>query len=159
MIRSLLICASITVLSACGFQPLYAGSSFNGAGTGMISVDEIDGRSGYILRQNLVRELAAGLPGLDEKAVLTVTVDEGLTRAALLPDGAVARSFVIAEGNYTLQTASGVISGSSNVQVPYAAALSPYADVAAQAQSSRSAMDELSRKIVNDLRLQVQADQ
>lgn len=158
MIRTFLICAALSGLSACGFRPLYAGTSFNGDSNGMISVDEIEGRAGYLLRQNLVRELAIGLPGLEEKAVLSVTVEENLTRAALLPDGAVARSFVLAEGDYALQTASGVITGSASVQVPYAAAQSPYADVSAQIQSTQTAMDELARKIVDDLRLQVQAE-
>lgn len=158
MIRTLLLSAALASLGGCGFQPLYAGSSFNGTSDNSIRVEEIEGRSGYLLRQNLVRELAIGLPGYDQQAVLTVQLDESLSRAALLPDGAVSRSFIIAKGTYFLESDAGVLEGDAEVQVPYAATNSPYADVAAQIQSSKSAMNELARQIVNELRLQVQAD-
>ena len=145
------------IVAACGFRPLYAGQAGNSAVTAQnISVAEIPGRSGYTLRQALIRELATGIPGLESEAVLTIDLSESIGRASLLPDGAVSRSFYNATGYYVLETGDTVISGDVDVQVPYAAALTPYTDVSAQTYAAERAMDELSRQIIDQLRIQAQ---
>ncbi|MEQ9315603.1 MAG: hypothetical protein RLN72_07110, partial [Henriciella sp.] len=154
------IATALSALSACGFRPLYGGADFNGVVEGQnITIAEIPGRAGYTLRRNLIESLATGLPGLDQPAVLTVTVDEKLTRAALQRDGAVARSFLNARGRYVLETESGAISGDASVQIPYAATNTPYTDVSAQIDASERAMTELARRITDDLRIQAQSMQ
>ncbi|WP_300377457.1 LPS assembly lipoprotein LptE [Henriciella sp.] len=145
------------LLTACGFRPLYAGQSGLGGMTAQnISITEIDGRSGYMLRQELLRELATGLPGVESDAILTITLSEDITRASLLPDGAVSRSFYTASGRYSLETGGVVLRGDADVQVPFAATLTPYTDVSAQSYAADRAMTELSRKIVDQLRIQAQ---
>lgn len=157
MKTNILLLAALALVSACGFRPLYAGQSSSSMVSGnRISVGEIDGRAGYALRQELIRELATGLPGVDGSAQLTVTLSEGITRAALLPDGAVSRSFIEATGFYVLATDDQTLSGDVSVQVPYAATLTPYADVSAQQNASERAMSELARRIVDTLRVQAQ---
>ncbi|MGB3626353.1 MAG: hypothetical protein WA989_11005 [Henriciella sp.] len=157
MIRFILLAAVVSALSACGFRPLYAGADFNGVVEGQnITIAEIPGRSGYTLRRSLIESLTTGLPGLDEPAFLTVTVDEQLTRAALQRDGAVSRSFLNATGTYVLETESGAITGDAAVQIPYAATNTPYTDVSAQIDASERAMSELARRITDNLRIQVQ---
>lgn len=157
MIRLVFLILAFAGLSACGFRPLYAGANFDGVVEGQsIQVAEIPGRSGYSLRRQLMQRLAVGLPGLDEPARLTVTLNESLTRAALLPDGAVSRSFKNAAGSYVLETPNGAISGDVSVQVPYSATSTPYTDVSAQIDASERAMTELSRRIVESLRIQTQ---
>ena len=159
MIRflSVLLLASLAV-SACGFRPLYAGQ----AGSGPISehsitIEDIPGRSGYMLRQALLRDLSIGLPGIESGAVLTVTLDERVERATLLPDGAVSRSYYAATGDYVLQTSTGTISGNAESQVPFAATQSPYTDVSAQSYAAERAMQELARTIVDRLRIQAKS--
>lgn len=157
MIRLIFLAAAMSALSACGFRPLYGGAGFNGVVEGQnITVDEIPGRSGYLLRRNLIESLATGLPGLDKPAVLTVTIDESLSRAALQADGGVSRSFLNASGRYVFQTSTGTVSGDAEVQIPYAATSTPYTDVSAQIDASERAMSELARRIADNLKIQVQ---
>lgn len=156
---SILLVATLAV-SACGFRPLYAGHGSEGSISGQsIAVDNIPGRSGYMLRQALLRDLAIGLPGVESGAVLTVTLDERVERATLLPDGAVSRSYYTATGDYVLQTIDGPIIGNAESQVPFAATQSPYTDVSAQSYAAERAMEELARTIVDRLRIQVQSEQ
>ncbi len=160
MIRLILLAVFVTGLSACGFRPLYAGAGFDGVVEGQsIEVAEIPGRSGYSLRRQLIQQLAVGLPGVEGPARLTVVLDEGLTRAALLPDGAVSRSFKDARGEYILETSNGPVEGEVSVQVPYTATNTPYTDVSAQIDATERAMTELSRQIVESLRIQAQQNQ
>lgn len=160
MIRTICLFAAMSALTACGFRPLYAGAAFDGTGSSQIQVDDILGRSGYLLRRELIRELAIGLPGLDESGQLKVSLEEDLERITLLTDGSVSRSFLEGEASYVLTLQGGrIFQGDSQVQIPIAATQSLYGDVAAQTQSSERGMDELARKIVDDLRIQVQAGQ
>ena len=148
------------MLAGCGFRPLYADASFNQAGDGMIRVDEIDGRSGYLLRRELLKELAIGLPGLNGPANLKVTLEEELERITLLNDGSVSRSFLEGDAAFTLTTEGGqAFNGDAQVQIPISATQSPFGDVAAQTESSARGMRDLARKIVDDLRLQLEAAQ
>jgi len=149
---------SCLAISACGFRPLYAGQGSLGPVTGpSIAVESIPGRSGYMLRQALLRELAIGLPGLESGAILSVALDERVERATLLPDGAVSRSYYTVSGDYVLQTSAGPISGHAQSQVPFAATQSPYTDVSAQSYAAERAMEELARTIVDRLRIQAQS--
>lgn len=160
MIRTICLLAAMLALTACGFRPLYAGAAFDGTGSSQIQVDEINDRSGYLLRRELMKELAIGLPGLDETGRLKVRLSEQLERITLLNDGSVSRSFLEGEASYVLTLQGGrTYQGKSQVQIPIAATRSLYGDVAAQTQSSERGMDELARKIVDDLRIQVQAGQ
>lgn len=158
MKRLIFLSLLIGTLSACGFRPLYGGVGFNGVVEGQnITVDEIPGRSGYLLRRHLIEDLSTGLPGLNTPAQLTVTLNEQLTRAALLPDGSVARSFLNASGKFVLASEEGTVSGTVSVRIPYAATSTPYTDVSAQIDASQRAMLELSRQITDNLRIQVQS--
>ncbi|WP_084396308.1 LPS assembly lipoprotein LptE [Henriciella aquimarina] len=160
MIRLITLLALLGCLSACGFRPLYAGQTgSNAASAHNITIQPIPGRSGYNLRQALLRELSPGLPGLDGAAHLTISLNERIARATLLPDGAVSRSFINARGQYTLETDNGPIRGDASVQVPFAATATPYSDVSAQTYAAERAMAELSRQIVEQLRIQVQGQQ
>tara|TARA_B100000949_G_scaffold202303_1_gene190762 strand:+ start:693 stop:1208 length:516 start_codon:yes stop_codon:yes gene_type:complete len=156
MIRLASLLAAIALLPACGFQPLYAGSDFSGVNSSGIQIAEIPGRSGYMLRRELMRELSVGLPNLEEPAQLTISLSESYPRIALFPDGGVSRSYYDGRANYVLATGDSTLNGSAGVQVPFAAAPSPFADVAAQTQSAKQGMQLLARRIVADLRIQLQ---
>ena len=156
--RILLAALSLALLGACGFQPVYSGAS-GYTGSSAIRVDKIPGRSGYILRQNLQKELAVGLPGVENAGTLSVNLKEDLTRLAFKADGAAARSSIVAKGSY-LFTADGTkdISGSLQTEVPFAVPDTPYADVSAQTSASDRAARMLAKAIVDDLRLKLSTD-
>lgn len=154
----LLASVAALMLAGCGFRPLYADGSFNEVGEGLITVDEINDRSGYLLRRELLKELAIGLPGLNERANLKVALEEDLERITLLTDGSVSRSFLEGHAEFTLTTESGeAFNGDAQVQIPISATQSPFGDVAAQTESSARAMRELAGEIVDDLRLQLES--
>lgn len=160
MTRLLTLLLASLALTACGFRPLYAGQSgARGISGQYIDIEEIPGRSGYMLRQALLRDLSTGLPGIESGAILTISLDESVDRATLLPDGAVSRSFFNAEGSYVLTSSQGSIQGEAISQVPFAATESPYTDVSAQTYAAERAMHELSKKIVDQLRIQAQSRQ
>jgi len=157
MKRFAVLSFALLCLAGCGFRPLYAGQSMGATVAGQnIIVAEVAGRSGYVLRQSLIRDRSTGLPGLEGPSTLRIRLAENVGRAALLPDGAVARSFINATGRYTLETDNGPIRGEASVQVPFSATNTPYADVSAQTQAAERAMEELSRRIVEQLRVQAQ---
>ena len=137
-------------LAACGFTPLYAGGA---GGSGQISVDQIDGRAGQALRKALIQQLAAGLPGLDEPATLTIILDEKLRRLALQPDEAASRTDIIVEADYVLAIMDNAFAGSVEAETSFNVPNAPFADITAQIDASDRAMTLLARRIVDDLRI------
>lgn len=138
-------------LSACGFQPLYAGS----AGSGPIVVEEIEGRTGHALRKALIQELGPGLPGLEGGATLTVILDDSLRRLALRPDEAASRTDVIGEAEYVLAMADTAISGEVRAETAYNVPDAPFADITAQIDAGERVMTILARRLVDDMRLKL----
>ncbi len=154
----MILLASALLLAGCGLRPVYGkDSGFNAGNAGPIRVAEIPGRTGFELRKALIRELEVGLPGIDEPALLTVTVNEKLRRLAFEPDGAASRASVRAAGRYSLELGDGTTHqgdaiGEAFFNVPPNA---PYGDIAAQSAAGDRAADVLARNIVQDLRLQL----
>lgn len=148
---------AFALIAGCGFKPVYAtgaGANYGGA----ITVEKIDGRSGYILRRALQEELAIGLPNITETASLQITLDENLTRLAFEQDGAASRSNVTASGQYTLTRPQGVIRGASKSEVSFGVPSSTFGDISAQKTASERAMRLLAKNIVDDLRRQLSAE-
>lgn len=154
LLAALFIATSGVGLGACGFQPVYAPVNGKLAEGGLIEVETISGRPGHMLRQALLQELALGVPGLTEKSVLTVKLNDELSRLAFQPDGAASRSSVLARGNYTLQGESVSVRGDVEVETGFLVPDSPYGDIAAQTSASDRAMRMLAKRIADDIRLQ-----
>ncbi len=154
LIAALLVAVSGAALSGCGFQPVYAPVDGKYAEGGLIEVATIRGRPGHMLRQALLQELALGVPGLTESAILTVNLDDQLSRLAFQPDGAASRSSVLATGNYALAGETVSVSGSVQVETGFLVPDSPYGDIAAQTSASDRAMRMLAKRIADDIRLQ-----
>ena len=143
------------VLPACGFQPVYAPSGSASFAGGNITVKEIPGRAGYKLRRALQQELAAGLPNLDESAVLEVRLKEKLVRLQFKPDGAASRSSYTAEATYALGGENISVAGQSDAETSFSVPNEPYGDISAQTNASDRVMRVLASRIVDDLRLQL----
>ena len=152
-----LLIALALVLPACGFQPVYAPGGSASLAAGNISIDEIPGRSGYVLRRALQQELAAGLPNLEGHATLHVDLDEKLIRLQFKPDGAASRSSYEAKAQYTLLTDKVTIQGKSDSQTNFSVPDEPYGDISAQTSAADRSIRQLASRIVDDLRLQLSA--
>lgn len=139
-------------LAACGFTPLYA----NGAGgAGQVTVAEIDGRSGHMLRKALIQQLAAGLPGIEEPATLTVILDEELQRLSLRPDEAASRTDIVVDAQYVLEVGGEAFGAEVSAETSFNVPDAPFADITAQIDTSERAVNLLARRIVDDLRLKL----
>ncbi|MFN4225166.1 MAG: hypothetical protein ACK4HR_02530 [Hyphomonas sp.] len=155
--KRLLAALLIAGLGACGFQPVYAPVQGKRAEAGLIEIEPIRGRSGHMLRQALMQELALGVPGLSEEVTLTIDLDDQLTRLAFQPDGAASRSNVLATGQYVLQGETVAVRGSVDVETGFVVPDSPFGDIAAQTSASDRAMRVLAKRIADDIRLQFAA--
>ncbi len=142
-------------LSACGFTPLYAGAG----GGGSISIDQIDGRAGHALRKALLQQLSVGLPGLEEPGRLTIILKESVQRLALQPDEAATRTDILVEAQYVLAVPDNAYSGKIEAETTFSVPDAPFADVTAQIDASDRAMTLLARRIVDDLRLKLAAEE
>ncbi|MEL6831035.1 MAG: hypothetical protein AAFO63_12965 [Pseudomonadota bacterium] len=147
--KQLFAALSLLMLTACGFTPLYAA----GAGGGNIAVEEIDGRSGYTLRKELLQRLVIGLPGLNEPASLNVTLDSELDRLALQPDESAARTDFKSRADYVLFYEGEAITGSVEATTSYQVPEAPFADIPAQTDAQNRAMALLAARLVDDLRI------
>lgn len=152
-----LIALSLLVsLAACGFQPVYAPANI--AQSGSVTVEEIDGRAGYVLRQNLQKQLAVGLPQQTEPARLSISLDERLVRLPFKPDGAASQSSVQVSARYTLSSETSEVSGQVSAETNFAVPDQPFGDTSAQTQANERAMRILAKRIVDDLRLKLSVD-
>jgi LPS-assembly lipoprotein len=156
MKRAILTICLMFVLAACGFQPVYAPQKL--ADAEAVSVTEIAGRSGYMLRRALLEELRPGLPGISAPATLDVELEERLTRLIFQPDGAASRSSVIASGAYTLTIGERTVTGLVDAETSFAVPDAPYGDISAQTSASDRAMRLLAQKIADDIRLKLSTD-
>ncbi len=148
----------LIVLAGCGFQPVYApgvGANYNP--DAVISVEPIDGRSGYFLRQELQKQLAIGLPGQEIPATLNVRLKENLSRLAFRPDGAASRSNINSSATYTLAAENGSMTGRVKATTTFAVPAQPYGDISAQTNASERNMRLLAKRIVDDIRLKKSA--
>lgn len=137
-------------LAACGFTPLYA----NGGG-GQVTVVEIEGRSGHMLRKALIQQLAAGLPGVEGPATLTVILDEELKRLALQPDEAASRTDIVVDAEYVLEANGKAFGSSVKAETSFNVPDAPFADITAQTDTSERAVNLLARRLVDDLRMKL----
>ena len=149
--RQLILLTAFALLTACGFRPVHST-----ADSGTIKVETISGRSGHALRKALLVELAAGLPGVTQGATLDVNLNERLTQLAFQPDGAASRSSVVATARYTLRvgpdnTVTGSVRSESTFNVP----TQPYGDISAQVSAADRTARDLSRLIIEDLRIKL----
>jgi LPS-assembly lipoprotein len=153
VLLSLLLCG----LAACGFQPAYAPTEGRALAGGLIEIEPIPGRAGYMLRRSLEQELSAGLPGLAEPVVLSVDLRDQLSRLSILADGAASRSTLVATGRYRLQGEAVNVRGSVSVETGFIVPEGPFGDISAQTGAQDRAMRELAKRIADDLRLRLAA--
>jgi|GEM_PF-227703 len=148
----LILGISSATLSSCGFQPVYGNTD---ALSGPIAINQIDGRIGHRLRQELARTLRSGLPGVSEGAFLTVTASESIQRLNLQANDSVSRTTIVAAANYTLRDADGqtLLFGNVKTQTDYDVAVSEYGDIALQTDARERVALLLARRLQEQLTL------
>ncbi len=153
MIRSLARLAAAACLAAgvgaCGFSPVYGSMGAGSGGSGPIRIAEIDGRTGHFLRQELVRSVSPGVPGLNAAAELQVDLTEQIVRLGFAPDQAASRSDYVGTAQWTLRGTDGVLiaNGSVREAASFNFADAAYADIAAQTAARERVATMLARSI------------
>jgi LPS-assembly lipoprotein len=153
MIRAAILALCVLPLaSACGFAPVY-GSREQLSNAGPIDIAEIDGRAGHFLRQELLRTVGQGIPGVNGSARLEVTLRLSVDRLAFAPDQAAARSDYVGVADWKLIGADGVTmqTGTTSSRASFNFADSAYADLAAQTAGQERLASTLAAAIRNGL--------
>lgn len=142
--------------AGCGFAPVYMSGSLRDDGP--ITINEVPGKAGHFLRQELVRTLGPGLPGVTGGAVLDIRLNENVRRLEFAPDQAASRSDYVGEATYTLTAASDgkvLATGKVRESASFNQADAAYADVAAQGAAQQRVANLLARSIYSDVVMRV----
>lgn len=150
MRKTVFLALASLALSACGFQPVYGNQT---SGAGAITVQQINGRLGHRLRQELDRTLRSGLPGVDDGAYLQIKVEESLERLSLKSDAGVSRTTMVGEAEYSLFNSDGIAVAKGEVlsQADYDVPNSSYGDIALQTDARERLALSLARRIKEQL--------
>lgn len=142
--------AATPVLAGCGFTPVYGPELKN---SGSVSIPEIQGRTGHFLRQELVRTVGQGVPGVVGSTELEIHLTESLGGVSFTPDQAASRSDYIGKATWTLRNAEGktIARGATQQAASFNVSNLPYADISAQTAAQQRVADLLARSIRDQL--------
>lgn len=151
-LRTLLIACALAALPGCGFSPVYDSRTMSADGA--IAIPQINGRTGHFLRQELVKTIGRGVPGL-ASGTLDVQLNESVERLAFKVDQAASRSDYLGNASWTLRGPNGdvVASGNASEAASFDFADAAYADIAAQ----QAAQQRLASLLARSIRTQVLA--
>lgn len=156
LLKSCVLGLALLALAACGFSPVY-GSMSERANSGPVTITEIEGRTGHFLRQELIRTVGQGIPGIKGQTTLEVKLGLSVERLAFAPDQAASRSDYVGNAQWILRDGNGAIlqNGATNERASFNYANSAYADVSAQAAAQERLATLLARAIRDKLFLSV----
>lgn len=136
------------VLAGCGFTPLYASPSLS-SDLGRISVKPLEGRLGFLLRQDLQGRLISD-PEAAPRYELGLDLHEQRKPRGLRQDSIASRYELAVVADYVLtDTADGTakLKGTVRSQVSYEASDQPYAGITASGDAERRVAEDLARQI------------
>ena len=146
------VVAGASLLSACGFTPMYGETGVSG-GLSRIAVTTPDDRLGYRLREQL--EDAFGRDGGGQAPLYRLTTEVEQSRRPLgrRIDDTASRYELTVKAAWALTPVAGgeTIKGVQTTTVTYAAADQPYAAIAAQQDGEDRAAADLARLIRLDM--------
>ncbi len=150
MIKAAALALALAALSACGFTPVY-GPELKNSGT--VAIPEIEGRTGHFLRQELVRTVGRGLPGISGPSELDIKLGESIGGVSFAPDQAASRSDYIGRATWTLRQGDGttIATGVASETASFNVANLAFADISAQSAAQQRLADLLARSIRNQL--------
>jgi LPS-assembly lipoprotein len=152
MVAAGVLIAAASVLSACGFRPLYAQS---GVVQSLAAVDVVapEGRAGFLIREHLEDALARDR-GVTPAYRMNLILSETRYPRGVRVDNVATRYEYVLTAAYVLRsTPSGVVAkrGQVRVELTYDSADQPYAAIAAQQDAQDRAAQEAARRIQLEL--------
>lgn len=154
--RVLIASLSLLLLAACGFQPMYAPAG-GGAAIGPVSVGEIDGKAGHVLRTELSRILAVENDG-SPPMQLQITLSESVSQLGIRVDESATRAELRLIANYVLTpppTQGQVMRGSVVTVVNYDIPTAAFGEIAAQDDARERAAETMAQRFRSELALRV----
>jgi LPS-assembly lipoprotein len=155
--RALLAGFALVLLAACGFQPMYATSANGGPAIGPVTVAQIDGKAGHVLKTELERILAVentGAPAM----LLEITLQEQVTALGIRVDESATRGELRLIANYVLTPPPGsgqVMRGSVFTVVNYDIPEAAFAEIAAQDDARERAAETMAQRFRAELALRM----
>lgn len=156
MMRALFASLALMALSACGLQPMYAGSGGTAVAGGLAAVEvaPIPGRDGWLVRNALNDRLHVTGPGTAPRYRLDVRLDDSLEALGVLNDDTISRERRILRARYQLvDITSGAIllDASAGSDAGIDVVSSEYATIAAE----QTALENLARDVAERMVRQV----
>ena len=149
--------ASLTLLlSACGFQPMYAPAG-GGQAIGPVQVSQLDGKAGHVLKRELDRILAVENGGAPPMT-LEITLQEHVTQLAIRVDESATRAELRLIANYVLTPPTNqgqVMRGSVFTVVNYDIPTAAFGEIAAQDDARERAAETMAQRFRAELALRV----
>lgn len=149
--------ASLTLLlAACGFQPMYAPAAMGGPAIGPVTVAQIEGKAGHVLKRELDRILAVENNGAPPM-LLEVTLQEQVIRLGLRRDESATRAELRLIANYVLTPpeARRRIRGSITTVVNYDIPAAAFGEIAAQDDARERAAETMAQRFRAELALRM----
>lgn len=158
--KRLLAALALTLLTACGLQPMYAGGGNGAVARGLAGIDvpPIEGKAGWLMRNALVDRLRAGGADGAPRYRLDVRLDDNLEGLGLLSDDTIGRERRTLRARYQLvDTASGkiVVDATAGADAGIDVVSSEYATIAAENKALENLSQEVADRIVTNLALQL----
>ena len=140
----------LTALSGCGLQPLYSGGSKGAVAStlGSVSVDAIEGKSGWLMRNALNDRLRAGDGAARYR--LTVALDDQIEGFGIRADDTITRERRTLRARYQLvdtTTGATVIDATAGSDAGIDVVSSEYATIAGE----NSALENLTQRVADQI--------
>lgn len=148
---------ALAALGACGFRPLYAeGPEGQRGAIGAVTIDQIAGRSGFVLKTEL-EQLLSVETGDDPPKRLAIQLTENFARVGLRVDEASNRADLILTANYILYDDMGKVlaRGRADSVASYNVPASSFGEVAAENDARERAAELLAERIRAELALRL----
>jgi LPS-assembly lipoprotein len=144
---ALALAAALTLSAGCGFRPVYAPAAMGGSGE--VTIGVIDGGTGHYLREELVRLVGPGVPGVAAGARLDVDLSEQIARLGFEPTQAASRTDFVGFATFSMTSAAGEVIAAGTVQevTSFNFAPTPFADIAAQTAARERVATLLAQRI------------
>jgi len=155
MIRLLILLPFVFALSACGLQPLYSGGSQGAVASLLqgVSVDRIEGRAGWLMRNALNDRLAASGSAATQYS-LVVKLDDKIEGFGVRVDDTVTRERRTLRARYQLVDLSSgktVLDSTAGSDAGIDVVSSEYATIAAENTALENLTQEVADQIVTRL--------
>jgi LPS-assembly lipoprotein len=157
MMRLLPLFLALLLLSACGLKPLYGGGSQGAVSSllGSVSVEPIEGKNGWLMRNALNDRLAAGSTG-SMRYKLTVKLDDQIEGFGVRADDTVTRERRTLRARFQLvDLGSGktVLDATAGSDAGIDVVSSEYATIAGENTALENLTQEVAEQIVTRISL------